>query len=82
MNGRSSFQDSDFIVSREGEVEAEVRFHGVLNVQKKLLVPECLAIIGKARSAAAPGCDEESVGTQARAPVLHAFISDQFFVQR
>jgi hypothetical protein len=45
MDRRGSFQDSDFIVAREGEVEAEVRFHGDFHIQKKLPVPEGLAIV-------------------------------------
>ena len=51
MDRRSGFQDSDFIVARKCEVEAEVLFHAFLTSQKKLPVPECLTIIEKARSA-------------------------------
>jgi hypothetical protein len=45
MDRRGGFQDSDFIVARKGEIKAEVLFHFVLHVQRKLLLPEGVAII-------------------------------------
>jgi hypothetical protein len=73
MDRRSTLQNPDFIVAREGEVEAEVLFHCVLNIQKKLLVPECLAIIEKARSAGALACVPPDSSSQPRAAAVHIY---------
>src|SRR6478672_6868497 len=45
MNRRSSFQDSDFIVARKGEIKAEVLFHFVLHVPKEAAAGRALAIL-------------------------------------